>query len=93
MYGISEKAELKKVEAETRGSMKEIRQLLEARGVYTSEVVRPGYPDEEILKAIDEFAVSMVIIPTLDDVPSELNKAASIILEDLKKPIVMVPAS
>lgn len=94
MYGISEKAELKKVETDTRKSMKEIMQHLGAKGVQTTEVMRPGYPDEEILKAMDEFAASIVIIPTLDDMPSELNKAASIILEDnKKKPILMVPAS
>ena len=96
MYGISEKAELKKVEVETRKSMKEIMQQLDARGVQASEVMRPGYPDEEILKAIDEFAASMVIIPTTDDIPSELNKAASIVLEETernKKPVMVVPAS
>lgn len=96
MYGTSEKAELKKVETDTRRSMKEIMQQLEARGVKVFEVMRPGYPDEEILKAIEEFAASMVIIPTMDDMPSELNKAASIVLEEAernKKPVMVLPGS
>ena len=96
MYGISEKAELKKVEADTRESMKDIMQQLQARGIQASEVMRPGYPDEEILKAIDEFAASMVILPTNEDIPSELNKAASIVLEETernKKPVMVLPAS
>jgi len=96
MYGSSEKAELKKLEADTRKSMNEIMQQLQAKGVQASEVTRPGYPDEEIMKAIDEFAASMVIIPTVDDTPSELNKAASIVLEETgrnNKTVMVLPTS
>ncbi|MBI5189263.1 MAG: universal stress protein [Nitrospirae bacterium] len=82
MYAASESAELKKVESETRAYLKEIGKALKKEGVETVEAMRPGYPDEEILRAMDEFRVSMVVIPTAEDSPSEVAKASSMIREE-----------
>lgn len=96
MYGYSEKDEVKKIEKETAESVKEIEKALAADGIKTALAMRSGYPDEEILKAVEEFSASMVIIPTAEDVPSEISKAASIIREDAgrqKKPVLLIPAA
>jgi len=96
MYGLSEKEELKKVEKDTRGSLREIKKALEATGVEAEELLRPGYPDEEILKAMEEFTVSMLMIPTVDETPSEISKAANIILDEpekMKAPVILVPST
>ena len=49
-----------------------------------------GYPDEEILKAAEEFAVSLIMLPTGGKTPSELTKAAAILLEEperIRRPV------
>jgi nucleotide-binding universal stress UspA family protein len=96
MYGYSEKDEVKKIEKETAGSVREIEKVLAAEGIKTAVAMRSGYPDEEILKAVEEFSASMVVLPTAEDVPSEISKAASIIREEadrLKKPVLLMPAA
>jgi len=85
MYGASEAAELGRVEKETKAALRRLKKELESNGVKTVEAMRPGYPDEEILRAIDEFAASMVIIPTAEDTPSEVAKAAEMIREEDEK--------
>ncbi len=95
MYGRSERDELRKVERDTRASLKEVKEALDKQGVETVETMRPGYPDEEIIKAMDEFKVSMIMIPMVDDTPSELSKAASIIMDEpekIKRPVLLIPA-
>lgn len=94
MYGYSEKDELEKIEKETRESVSRIAEALAADGIAIAEAMRFGYPDEEILKAVEEYSASMVIIPTVEDVPSEISKAAGIIQDEagsLKKPLLIVP--
>lgn len=82
MYGLSEKDELARLEKETRASMKDISKALRKEGIDTVEVMRPGYPDEEILKAMEEFSASILMVPVLDDEPSEIAKAAQIISDE-----------
>jgi nucleotide-binding universal stress UspA family protein len=94
MYGLSEEEELKKVEKDTRGYLRQIKKALDKEGIEAVETVRPGYPDEEILRAMEEFKVSMVIIPTAEESPSEVAKAASMITgeeDEMKRHVVLVP--
>jgi nucleotide-binding universal stress UspA family protein len=62
--------------------LKLMRTSLAAEGVEVSEVLRSGYPDEEILKAAEEYAVSLIMLPAGGKTPSELTKAASILLDE-----------
>lgn len=82
MYAASEADELKRVESGTRACVKGLAKALGAGGVETVEAMRSGYPDEEILRAMDEFRVSMVVIPSAADSPSEVSKATSMIREE-----------
>ena len=94
MFGDSEQEEVAKIEKETGRSVREIKAALAAQGIESVQAMRYGYPDEEILKAIEEFSASMVIIPAAEDAPSEISKAASIIREEsdrLKRPVLLVP--
>jgi hypothetical protein len=58
---------------------------LSKEGVEVLEVTRSGYPDEEILKAAEEYSVSLVMLPSGGKTPSELTKAASILLDEPKQ--------
>ncbi|HLB25328.1 MAG TPA: hypothetical protein VJM83_03245, partial [Nitrospirota bacterium] len=92
MYGPSEEAELERVEHETSAALAGAARALKAEGVEVAEAMRSGYPDEEILRGMEEFTASMLIIPQAEDRPSELSKAASIINEEserLKRPVLM----
>jgi nucleotide-binding universal stress UspA family protein len=95
LYSPSEKNEIEEVKKETFQALEKVKATLTERGIQTKELIRMGYPDEEIVKAAEEHSVSMIIIPAVIDRPSELKKAASIILDDLgqvKVPILLVPA-
>ena len=85
MYGNSEKSELEKVAKETLAYLHQVKKALEKEGIKTVETMLSGYPDEEILKAMDEYSVSMVIIPAAEESPSEVSKAASMIVEEQEK--------
>jgi nucleotide-binding universal stress UspA family protein len=61
--------------------MNAIEKTLAGRGIETGKILRSGYPDEEILKAADEFSASLIIIAAGGDAPSELSKAAAILLD------------
>lgn len=82
MYGASEKDELASLEKETLASLRDVSRALRKEGIETVEAMRPGYPDEEILKAMEGFSASLVMVPMLDDEPSEAVKAAQIIREE-----------
>ncbi len=62
--------------------LKLMKASLAGKGVEVSEVLRSGYPDEEILKAADEYAASLIMLPAGGKTPSELTKAASILLDE-----------
>jgi len=96
IYSSSEKHVMEKVKKETSAVMKKTKKALDEQGIDVKEIMRSGYPDEEILKVADEFSVSMIIITADRNTPSELNKAASIILEEtdsLTRPVLFVPES
>ncbi|HWR72650.1 MAG TPA: universal stress protein [Nitrospirota bacterium] len=82
LYSREEGKELEAVTKETLARINAIGKALALQGVETRKIMRSGYPDEEILKAAEENDVSLILIPSAGDAPSELNKAAAIILEE-----------
>ncbi len=94
LYSKEEKTELDKVASDTAAAARSLRDALVERGLAATEVIRSGFPDEEILKAAEELQASLVILPTGSSTPSELTKAASIILdepENFRWPVFVVP--
>jgi nucleotide-binding universal stress UspA family protein len=96
LYSREEKRDLDRVKKEIIAAMKKLKKTLAEKGIAVSEIVRSGYPDEEILKAAGEYAVSLILLPSGSTVPSELSKAAAIILEEserLKWPVFLLPSA
>jgi nucleotide-binding universal stress UspA family protein len=96
LYSREERKELERVRKETASSVKELKRTLSAKGIVTLEAVRSGYPDEEILKAAGENAVSLILLPSGSTTPSELSKAAAILLDEterLKWPVFLLPTA
>jgi nucleotide-binding universal stress UspA family protein len=82
LYNAAESKELEQVSRGTAAMLKRMRASLAGPGVEVAEVIRSGYPDEEILKAADEYAASLMMLPAGGKTPSELTKAASILLDE-----------
>jgi nucleotide-binding universal stress UspA family protein len=97
LYSREERKELERVSKETASSVKELKKTLSAKGIETLEAVRSGYPDEEILKAANEHAVSLILLPSgSSTTPSELSKAAAILMDEterLKWPVFLFPSA
>lgn len=96
LYSREEKRELEKVKKDTAQEMKRLRKALSGSGIESSEVLRSGYPDEEILKAAEENSVSLIILPSGGATPSELSKAAVILAGEsdrVKWPVMLVSPS
>jgi nucleotide-binding universal stress UspA family protein len=94
LYSKEEKKELERVKKETASSVKQLKKTLADKGIEVVESLRSGYPDEEILKAAGEHAVSLILLPSGSTTPSELSKAASILLDEserLKWPVFLLP--
>lgn len=93
LYSREEKLELETVMKATGARLQAIEKTLAGRGIETRKVMRSGYSDEEILKAADEFSASLIIIAAGGDAPSELSKAAAILLEGperIKSPVLLL---
>lgn len=91
--GADEKRELEGVIKNTAASVKGIKKALHGQGIEASEAIRSGYPDEEILKAADEYAASLIMLPAGGKTPSELTKAAAILLDEpgrVRKPVCLM---
>jgi nucleotide-binding universal stress UspA family protein len=82
LYSREEKKELESVRKETVAAVRLAKDVLASRGIEVRDVIRSGYPDEEILKAAAEHAVSLIMLPAGGLTPSELSKAAAILLEE-----------
>jgi nucleotide-binding universal stress UspA family protein len=82
LYSAAEKDELEQVRKRTAAMLKKVKSALTKEGVEVSEAVKAGYPDEEILKAAEEYSVSLIMLPAGGKTPSELNKAAAILLDE-----------
>jgi len=94
LYSKEEKADLERVKKEITAAVTKMKKKLVEKGISVSEVVRSGYPDEEILRVAGEQAVSLILLPSGSTVPSELSKATAIILEEsekLKWPVFLLP--
>jgi len=94
LYSQGEKKELDRIKKETEATLKKVKKLFSNEGIETKEIMRSGYPDEEIVKVADEYPVTMIIVPESSDTPSELAKAAQIIINDSEKfrqPVLLVP--
>lgn len=97
IYSKWEEAELNKVGRETSLLMKRTKKILNEHRIETKEIVRSGYPDEEILKVADDYPITMIILPPGGNEPSELSKAA-VILSDREsgvagRPFVLMGAA
>jgi nucleotide-binding universal stress UspA family protein len=96
MYGESEKDEIEQVNKKTLAVLKESEDALHKMGVETETTVKSGFPDEEIIKVARKYAVSMIIFPEDGgEVPSELAKAATLLLDEpekVRQPVLLVPA-
>jgi nucleotide-binding universal stress UspA family protein len=93
LYSAAETKELEQVRNGTVAAMKKIKKTLAGQNIEVSEVIRSGYPDEEILNAAREHAASLIILPGGGKLPSELTKAASILLDEperIKPPVYML---
>lgn len=95
MYGDSEKEEVEQVNNNTLAVLKESEETLRKMGIESEATVKSGFPDEEIMKVARKHAVSMIIFPEGGEVPSELAKAATLLLDEpekLRQPVLLVPA-
>jgi len=96
LYSSEEKKELEEVRKGTVDMVGRIKKALAGQGIEAAETVRSGYPDEEILKAAAENSVSLIMLPAGGKTPTELAKAASIILEEpdrVKQPVYLLHAA
>jgi nucleotide-binding universal stress UspA family protein len=82
LYSREEKQELEAVRKGTVASVKRAKKMLEGQGIEVRDAIRSGYPDEEILKAAEEHNASLIMLPAGGITPSELSKAAAILLEE-----------
>ena len=82
LYSPAEKQELEQVKKGTAATVRRIKNALSEQGVDVSEIIRSGYPDEEILKTAEEYSVSLIMLPAGGKTPSELTKAAAILLDE-----------
>jgi nucleotide-binding universal stress UspA family protein len=82
LYSTSETAELEQVKKGTTATVMNIKNILIEQRIEVSETIRSGYLDEEILKAAAEFSVSLIMLPAGGKTPSELTKAAIILLDE-----------
>ncbi|HMK60189.1 MAG TPA: universal stress protein [Dissulfurispiraceae bacterium] len=95
LYSSSEEIELELVKKATLKAVDLAVSRLQGLGIQAEGAIRMGYPDEEIMKAAEERHVSMIVISCSSDQYSELTKAASIILDEIKQvkiPVLYVPA-
>lgn len=95
LYSPAEAAELGQIQRKTAAAVRRTRTAVSEQGVEASEVIRSGYPDEEILKAAEEFTASLIMLPAGGKTPSELTKAAAILLQEpdrVARPVYLLPA-
>ncbi len=95
IYGKWEKKEIETIKKETSLRVKKTGKLLSDYGIESKEILRSGYPDEELLKIAHEYDIAMIIIPVAGGSPSEVSKAGAIISERCGQlggdPLILVP--
>ncbi len=96
IYSREEKEDLEKVGEETSLQMNRMEEILKEQGIETGKIMRYGYPDEEIMRASEEFTASLIILPSGGSIPSELRKAALVILDEkerMKSHLLLISAA
>lgn len=88
VYNPSEKA-LRQLEKETVEEVQHMKMLLSREGIAVTEIIRSGFPDEEITKVVGERDISIVLVAG-GRKPSELAKAALMLLNEPDKPTAPV---
>ncbi len=94
LYSREETDELQQVRNATVAALHGLSAALAERNIEAGEELRSGYPDEEILKSAEAQGASLILLPSGGTTPSELSKAAAVLLEEpaqLKWPLVLVP--
>ena len=94
LYSRDEKEELDKVASETKSAVRRLSAVLREQGLEAAEELRFGYPDEEILRSAEAHGASLILLPSGGKTPSELSKAAAILLEEpeqIKRPVFLFP--
>lgn len=81
LYSAGEKKELDDVRKKTVAAVKKLKASLSSQGVEVKDDIRSGYPDEEILNAAKDLSASLIMLPSGGKTPSELTKAAAILLD------------
>ena len=82
LYGSKEIQELEQVRKKTESSVSSLKRALHERNIETEELVRAGYPYEEILRTAEEFTTALIMLPSGGTAPSELTKATAILLDE-----------
>lgn len=82
LYSTGEQEEVEQLTKRTSAAVKKTRKALSEQGIQVEEAMRAGYPDEEILKAAEELRASVIMLPGGGKTPSELTKAAAILIEE-----------
>lgn len=93
IYSRAEREELERITAKTTASVKMAGKMLVQEGIEAVEVIRSGYPDEEILRAAEKYEVSLIMLPSGGKAPSELTKAAAILIEEperVRRPVYIL---
>jgi len=85
LYSREEKKELERVRKSTDAVVNSLKRALAMKGIEAVSSVVAGYPDEEILKAAEASVASLIILPSGGATPSELTKAAAILLDEPKQ--------
>ncbi len=88
------KEELEQIRKKTAAKVKKLAKALHEKGIDTKHVTKEGYPDQEIIKAAEEHSVSLIMLPSGGTTPSELTKAAAILMDEpqrVRKLIYLLP--
>lgn len=85
LYSAAEKRELDAVRSAIGAAVGKILNSLREQGLQVSETIRSGYPDEEILRAAEEHSATLIMLPSGGKTPSELTKAAAILLDESER--------
>lgn len=86
LFGKEEKSELAHARKRTEGTIRQLKKELTDQGVEAMVLLRSGYPDEEILAAAEEHSVSLILLPSGGATPSELSKAAAVLMDGPQLP-------
>lgn len=91
LYGKYEKKELEALKKNVSENLERAKRILAEKGIGSKDIIRSGYPDEEIMKLAEASPVAMIIIPGDGAEPSELGKAASILNDEsgFNRPILI----